>query len=71
VVQLTKFSKSVFDPVLKRRSRAASGDGHTLRLHDLGMILAWQWNGGGDGGHSADVMNKYGWSRGVVPKLAT
>ena len=53
-----KMSKSVF---------ATSGGGHTLRCHDLGMILAWHRNGASDGEHSADVMNKDGWCRAAIP----
>ena len=41
-----------------RKRLAASGGGHTLRCHDLGMILAWRRSGVSDGGHSADVMKK-------------
>jgi hypothetical protein len=41
---------------------AASGDGHTLRCCDLGMILAWHGNGVCDGGHSANVMKRGGQS---------
>jgi len=45
---------------------ATSGGAHTLRCHDLGMILAWHRDGVSDGGHSADVMKKDGWSRARV-----
>jgi len=43
-----------------RKRLAASGGGHTLRFHDLGMILAWHRNGVCDGAHSAFVMKKTG-----------
>lgn len=39
---------------------AASEGGHTLRSHDLGMILASPGDCVCDGGYSADVMNKEG-----------
>jgi hypothetical protein len=39
----------------------ASGGGHTLRSHDLGMILAWHGNGVSDGEHSANVMKQNEW----------
>jgi len=42
--------------LLRAEDLAASGGGHTLRCHDLGMILAWHRGGVCDGGHSADVM---------------
>jgi len=37
---------------------AASVGGHTLRLHDLRMILAWLSDVVSDGEHNADVMKK-------------
>jgi len=37
---------------------ATSGGGHTLRSHDLVMILAWHRNTVSYVGHSADVMKK-------------
>jgi len=46
----------IADGRLLSEAPAASGDGRTLRCHDMGMILAWRRNGVSDGGHSADVM---------------
>ena len=51
-----------------RKRLAASGGGHTLRCHDLGMILAWRRSGVSDGGHSADVMKKV---RGQIAEVRT
>src|ERR1039458_4440530 len=45
-----------------RKRLAASGGGHTLRFHDLGMILAWHRDVVSDREHSAFVMKKDGQS---------
>jgi hypothetical protein len=54
VVSGTDFERTV------RKRLAASGGGHTLRFHDLGMILAWHGDVVSDGEHSAGVMKKVG-----------
>jgi hypothetical protein len=43
---------------LARKTLTASEGGHTLRSHDLGMILARCGNGVCDCGHSGDVMKE-------------
>jgi hypothetical protein len=56
---------------MSKSTLAASEGGHTLRCHDLGVILARHWNAVSDGWHSADVMKEDGWVRlvvaGVIP----